>query len=78
MWSGLDAVVRVEWSGGYADYAVSGGEAVVTMPTGVSAVEIGVHAGRLTTTNGARLHILPSILDITAGMTEGSADWPEA
>ena len=71
MWDGLDAVVRMEWEGeGFADYPVSNGQATVEVPSDVAFVEMGVYAGRLSTTNRAEARVLPSVLDLTRDSEE--------
>lgn len=68
----------MDWGVGFEDFAVSGGEASVEIPGGVSAVDLGVVAGRLATTNRARIRVLPSILDLSSGMTEVQGpEWPQ-
>lgn len=77
-WEGREASVRMDWGEGFEDFAVENGEAVIEVPAGVSRIELGVVAGRLATTNRARVKVLPSVLDLTSAMEEVSgAEWPQ-
>ena len=77
MWDGLDASVRLDWGEGREDFAIEDGSATVAVPEGVARVEMGVVSGRLATTNRAGARVLPSVLDLTRGMAEGSPAWPQ-
>lgn len=78
MWDGKEASVRMDWGEGFEDFPISDGEATIEVPAGVSRIELGVVAGRLATTNRARVKVLPSVLDLTSGMEEVSgAEWPQ-
>lgn len=61
-WNGLSCVLRAVYSDTYADYSITNGSAQITIPDGISSIELGVYSGRLTTTNRAKVHVLPSII----------------
>ena len=67
MWDGRTGVtVRVYGGPEYADYPATNGNAVIRAPLR-PVMEIGVYAGRLSTTNRAKVRVTPSILDVTGG-----------
>ena len=69
-WDGLTCVLRMVYDDSYRDYPITNGTAQITIPENISSVELGVYSGRLTTTNRAKVHVLPSILSVTINGNE--------
>lgn len=69
-WDGLTCVLRMVYGDYYIDYPITNDSAQITIPESISSVELGVYSGRLTTTNRAKVHVLPSILSVTMNGNE--------
>lgn len=67
-WEGRTGIKVRVWAGdAYTDYPVSEGQATIVAPLH-PLMEMGVYAGRLSTTNRAKVRVTPSILDVTGGV----------